>query len=277
MIYREMNVQAAYEKAGAVHGKYQPRLIGYLHSDSEELKMSGKRAAVIICPGGAYQFKSDREAEPVAMRFMAAGMQAFVLQYSVAPSRYPCAVLELAESVAMVREHAGEWGIDPEKIFICGFSAGGHLCATLGTLWKDEIFQQAFGTGNFSYKPSGMILCYPVITMGEFTHKESCANLTGPDGSPKLREKLSLEKQVTADTLPTFIWHTQEDDAVPAENTLLFTCALRKYRVPFELHIYERGGHGLSLCDETTASNQDQIVLDNAGWMEHAVRWLKRF
>lgn len=277
MIYKEMNVEAAYEKAGADHGKYQPRLFGYMYSDSEELKMSGKRPAVIICPGGAYQFKSDREAEPVAMRFLAAGMQAFVLQYSAAPSRYPCAVLELATSVAMVREHAREWGIDPEKIFICGFSAGGHLCASLGTLWKNEIFTQVFGTENLNYKPSGMILCYPVITMGEFTHKESRANLTGTDGSTELSEKLSLEKQVTADTLPTFIWHTQEDNAVPVENTLLFTCALRKYRVPFELHIYEKGGHGLSLCDETTAGNQDQIVPDNAGWIDHAVRWLKRF
>lgn len=277
MIYKEMNVEAAYEKAGADHGKYQPRLFGYMYSDSEELKMSGKRPAVIICPGGAYQFKSDREAEPVAMRFLAAGMQAFVLQYSAAPSRYPCAVLELATSVAMVREHAREWGIDPEKIFICGFSAGGHLCASLGTLWKDEIFTQVFGTENLNYKPSGMILCYPVITMGEFTHKESRANLTGTVGSTELSEKLSLEKQVTADTLPTFIWHTQEDNAVPVENTLLFTCALRKYRVPFELHIYEKGGHGLSLCDETTAGNQDQIVPDNAGWIDHAVRWLKRF
>ena len=212
MLFRS---EAAYEKAGADHGKYQPRLFGYMYSDSEELKMSGKRPAVIICPGGAYQFKSDREAEPVAMRFLAAGMQAFVLQYSAAPSRYPCAVLELATSVAMVREHAREWGIDPEKIFICGFSAGGHLCASLGTLWKDEIFTQVFGTENLNYKPSGMILCYPVITMGEFTHKESRANLTGTDGSTELSEKLSLEKQVTADTLPTFIWHTQEDNAVP--------------------------------------------------------------
>lgn len=276
MIYKEMEIQVDYEKAGAEHGKYKPMLYGYIMNATEEISISGKRAAVIICPGGAYRFKSDREAEPIAMRFLGAGIQSFVLQYSVAPSRFPCAMLELAKSVSIVREHAKEWGIDEDKIYICGFSAGGHLCASLGTLWKDKILTSVFGDKDCSYRPNGMILSYPVISSGEFAHQESCDLLIGNEPSEELIEKISLDKQVTRDTVPTFIWHTKADEGVPVENTLLFSCALQKNQVPFELHIYENGVHGLALCDETTAGHPQQIVPDNADWINKAICWLKR-
>lgn len=281
MIHKIIDIQADYKKAGAVQDGYQPRLYTYIQQKSEELPASMKRPAVIICPGGAYRFKSDREAEVVALRYLAAGMQAFVLQYSVAPSRYPSALLELAESVAWVRSHGEEYWIDPEKIVIAGFSAGGHLCASLGTLWDEPLLEKVLGEkypgcGEKLWKPNGMILSYPVITMGEFTHEESRKLLLGENFSGEMVQELSLENRVSEKTVPTFLWHTWEDDAVPVENSLQFATALRKNHIPFEMHIYETGGHGLSLCDETVNDGTREFPKDNAGWIDLAVCWLKR-
>jgi acetyl esterase/lipase len=272
-------IQVDYKKAGAIQDGYQPLLYTYLLDRSKEIPSQQKRPAVIICPGGGYTFKSDREAEPVAMRFLAAGINTFVLQYSVAPSRYPSAALELAASVKMVRDNADKWGIFPDRIFIAGFSAGGHLCATLGTLWDEPFFAQAFDVisgREKSWRPDGMILCYPVITFGEFGHRGSRDNLLGPDASKELAGKLSLETRVGPKTVPSFLWHTHEDNCVPVENSLLFAMALRKAKVPFEMHIYEKGGHGLSLCDETTSYNETQLMPDDADWIQLAIRWVKR-
>lgn len=282
MIHEGIDIKVDYAKAGAVHDSYQPRLYTYVMEESEELVNSARRPAVIICPGGAYRMKSDREAEIVAMRYLAAGIQAFVLQYSVAPSRYPSALLELAASVAYVRSHAKEYYINSDKIVIAGFSAGGHLCACMGNLWDEPFLEEMLG-GEYPvadrrkmWKPDGMILSYPVITMGEFTHEESRSLLLGEDFTEEMAEKLSMEKRVTEKTVPAFLWHTQEDDAVPVENSLEFAMALRRCGIPFELHIYERGGHGLSLCDDTVDDRCREYPADNANWMEMALRWLKR-
>lgn len=279
MLHECRKVQVDYKKAGAIQDGYQPLLYTYVLERSEAISLSQKRPAVIICPGGGYTFKSDREAEPVAMRFLAAGIHAFVLQYSVAPSRYPSAALELAASVQLVRENAESWGIYPDRIFIAGFSAGGHLCATLGTLWDDVVFEQAFDFKSGkekNWRPDGMILCYPVITLGQYCHKGSRDSLLGPDAKEELAGKLSLETRVSAGTVPAFLWHTYEDNAVPVENSLQFASALRKAKVPFELHIYEKGCHGLSLCDETTAQNEGHLKPDNANWIQMAINWVKR-
>jgi acetyl esterase/lipase len=279
MLHECLKVQVDYRKAGAFQDGYQPLLHTYILDKSEAITLAQKRPAVIICPGGGYHFKSDREAEPVAMRFLAAGIHAFVLQYSVAPSRYPSAVLELAAAVQLVRDNAESWGIYPDKIFIAGFSAGGHLCATLGTLWDEPVFEQAFDHKKGkekNWRPDGMILCYPVITFGEYGHKGSRDNLLGPDASEELAGKLSLETRVGIGTVPAFLWHTHEDGAVPVENSLQFAMAMRKAKVPFELHIYEKGGHGLSLCDETTAQNEGHLLPDDASWIQLAIRWVKR-
>lgn len=275
MRYIEEKISPRYPE-GAKKDTYQPVLYGYLQDRSPQLIHSAKRMAVIVCPGGAYRFKSDREGEPIAMRFLAAGMQAFVLQYSVAPNQYPAALLELAEAVALVRTHAEEWDIDPEKIMICGFSAGGHLCASLGTLWKEPFIGEKLGRSEYLWKPDGMILCYPVISMAEFGHEECRKLLMGDQLSDEWSKFLSLQNRVTEDTVPAFIWSTQEDEEVPVENSLLFASALRRCHVTFELHIYEEGVHGLALCDATTEERKAQIVPDNAGWIRHAVRWLRR-
>ena len=223
----------------------------------------------------------------MAMRFLAAGMHAFVLRYSVAPNQFPASLLELAEAVALVRDHAQEWNIDPQQIMICGFSAGGHLCASLGTLWKDPVIGNAMegripagssqtGGKEAPWRPNGMILSYPVISMTLFAHEESRQMLLGDQNCEELAEKLSLQNRVTEDTVPTFLWTTQEDELVPVENTLMFAAALQRHHVPLELHLYEKGIHGLSLCDVTTENTADQIVPDNTGWMDAAIRWLRR-
>lgn len=279
MLHECLKIHVDYKKAEAIQDGYQPLLYTYLLDRSEAMPMQIKRPAVIICPGGGYSFKSDREGEPVAMRFLAAGIHAFVLQYSVSPSLYPSAVLELAAAVKLVRENAESWGICPDRIFIAGFSAGGHLCASLGTLWDEQLFEKAFDWNKGkekNWRPDGMILSYPVITFGEFGHAGSRNNLLGPDISLEQARLLSLETRVGLEAVPAFLWHTYEDGAVPVENSLQFAMALRKAKVPFELHIYEKGGHGLSLCDETTAQNEGQLLPDNANWIQMAIRWAKR-
>lgn len=261
---------------GARNDSFQPMLYGYLLEESAELPRSIRRPAVIVCPGGAYRMKSDREGDPVAMRFLAAGMHAFVLQYSVAPNRYPAAFLELALAVAEIRAHAGPWNIDPDKIIICGFSAGGHLCAGLGTDWKNPLLEQYLSCGQYSWRPDGMILCYPVISMAEYGHEECRRNLMGENFTKERADSLSWQNHVTVDTVPAFIWATFEDEQVPVENSLLFAAALRGSHIPCELHLYEKGGHGLSLCDETTEEKPSQRLPDDAGWIDLAVRWVRR-
>lgn len=255
-------------------------LHGYLLDEGKELKNSHKRPAVIVCPGGCYSYKSEREGEPIAMRFLAKGIQAFVLQYHTAPEKFPCALTELASAVAIVRQNSRQWNIDPERIYICGFSAGGHLCASLGTLHNRSFLKQIMAEelkyADKSWKPNGMILCYPVITSGVYTHEASKKNLIGDTFSPEQEELISLEKQVDSDTVPAFIWTTFEDELVPMENSLFFAAAMRKHAIPFELHIYEKGEHGLALCDDVTEFTSTQISDDNAGWVELAIQWIKR-
>jgi len=277
MRYECLNIDVNGRNEEDTQNSFQPRLYAYLLDKSPEIPEMNTRPAVIICPGGGYFFKSDREAEPIAMRFLAMGIHAFVLQYSVAPSRYPSAALELAAAVRLVRQNAQDFGVYANQIYIMGFSAGGHLCATLGTLWDEPFFEQALGNGNIkNWRPDGMLLCYPVITMEAFTHQGSRDCLLGVDASADLLRELSLERRVSSKTVPAYLWHTFEDGAVPVENSLMFASALRKAGVPFEMHIYEKGGHGLALCDETTAQGREHFVPDNANWMDMAIAWVKR-
>jgi len=255
-----------------------PYMDAYLLDTTAENPHFAKRPAVIICPGGAYAFVSEREGEAVAMRFLAAGFHAFILQYSIAPARFPTALIQLADAVRQVRANADDWKVADHQIYSMGFSAGGHLCGSLGTLWNHPVLETAFGkpAGEKPWKPDGMLLCYPVITMDIFTHGGSRSNLLGETPSAEQLQLLSLEKQVNGDTVPTFLWHTQEDQAVPVENSLQFAAALRKAGVPFELHVYQKGPHGISLCDETTSYDAQQIVTDDAGWIDLAIAWVKR-
>jgi acetyl esterase/lipase len=262
----------------SVPGYAEPAvLVPYVPSVSPEVDALRRRPAVIICPGGGYRFLSFREAEPVALRLNALGINAFVLYYSVAPAEYPVPQLQLAESVRAVGLHAADWATDPDKIFVMGFSAGGHLACSLGTLWNDRIFAPLTAQPG-QIRPRGMILCYPVITSGEFAHRDSFAALLG-NRHEELRDTVSLEKRVTAQTVPAFIWHTFEDALVPVENSLLLASALRANRVPFELHIYPFGQHGLSLSSSQVygPGNGAAIRPECEGWIDMAARWMHAF
>lgn len=254
------------------------RLYTYFLDSSPELRDSGRRPAVVVCPGGAYQFNSDREAEPIALAFCAQGVHACVLRYPCAPARFPTALCALAQAVAWVREHAEEYHVDPDRILVCGFSAGGHLAASLGVFWHQPFLAQASGISADLCRPNGMILCYPVITSDPaYAHMGSFENLLGPDADEAQRAQVSLEKQVTDQTPPTFLWHTNADTGVPAENSLLFCLALRRVGVPLEAHFYSVGAHGLSLANEVTANAQGAGVQPEcAGWFDLATAWLKR-
>ncbi len=240
-------------------------------------KNAVKRPAVIICPGGGYSHTSDREAEPIAIKMIEAGYHAFVVRYSVAPAVFPTQLLELAKAVEIVRSHADEWNVDADKIIVGGFSAGGHVAASLSVFWDKEFVWGALGTTKEMIRPNGAMLCYPVITSGSFAHRGSFDNaLAEKKDDEKMLELLSLEKQVTDMMPPTFLWHTWEDNAVPVENTLMFASALRAKNISTEIHIYPKGGHGLALANEETAcGRQANIVEACQSWTDSAITWIK--
>lgn len=249
----------------------------YIPENSEEININKKRETIIMCPGGGYVMTSDREAEPVALKFMAEGFNVVVLRYSVAPNKFPKALIELAATVNYARSKSEEWNVDKDKIIVCGFSAGGHLAGSLGVLWDNKILEEALEMNKDNIKPNAMMLCYPVITSGEFAHKGSFDNLLDENISEVEREKLSLEKLVSKETPQTFLWHTFDDGAVPVQNSLFFANSLASNNVPFELHIYPNGVHGLSLCEELTAMNGlSEHINQHAGtWFKLAVEWIK--
>lgn len=228
--------------------------------DNLKTEPKRRRTAVIVVPGGGYWNCSDREQEPVAMRFLGMGCHAFILNYSVAPHRFPVSLRELAMSVAAIREHAAEWHIDTDRILVCGFSAGGHLTCSLGTFWNRPVAYEAIGKTPEEIRPNGLILCYPVISSGEYRHQGSMNQLLGENPDPELAELFSLENQITADMPPVFLWHTLTDENVPVENSLLLANALRRADVNFEFHLYPSGGHGLSLATEETSGGKESLV-----------------
>lgn len=251
-------------------------LLTYFWEESKELYPGQKRPVIIICPGGAYQMTSDREAEAEALRFMAMGYHTAVLRYSVAPAVFPHALCQLARAVSVLRENKDRWLIEENQIIVMGFSAGGHLAASLGTFWKQSFLSEISGLKAEQMRPDGMILCYPVITTGEFAHQDSFRNVCG-DRYQELKDRLSLEKQVSSDTPRTFMWHTLEDNTVPMENSLLFLQALRKAGVSVEYHLFPDGLHGIGLGNELTANENGRgIVRCCQSWPDLAGKWLER-
>lgn len=233
----------------------------YIIDRSDSLRYN-KRPLILICPGGGYEFVSDREAEVMALQFTAMGYHAAVLTYSVKPAVFPTQILETAQAWKIIRDNGEKWNVLSDKIIIFGCSAGGHLAASYSLFCEEDFVVNSVGISADGLRPAGMILCYPVITSGKFAHQGSFAALLGDDydkltGS-ELMDKVSLEKQVTDDTPPAFIWHTYTDNVVPVENSLMFAAALREKNVNCELHIFPEGGHGLGLANE--------FSLDQSGW-----------
>jgi acetyl esterase/lipase len=248
---------------------FHPELDTYL------LDSANPRGLILICPGGGYQRTTPREAEPVAMQFTANGWHAAVLWYSVAPHKHPQPLLDVSRAVCIIREHATAWQIDSCKIAVCGFSAGGHLAASLGVHWNKSYLQDTSGIQVGMNRPNALMLCYPVITSGEFRHEGSFQSLLGEHPDQRLLEEVSLERHVGPQTPPTFLWHTVADQSVPVENSLLFARALRQHKIPFEMHIYPDGGHGLSLATEETATDDHSGDPHVAGWIRLCVEWLQ--
>lgn len=224
-------------------------------------------AAVVVCPGGGYQVLAAHEADPIAAWLNGLGVTAVVLRYRLAPdSRHPAMLEDAARAIRTTRAHAQDWGVDPARVAILGFSAGGHLASTAGTHFDAGNPAAPDPVDRQSSRPDRMILLYPVISMREpHTHAGSKRNLLGADPAPELVAALSNETQVRPDTPPTFLAHTDADTVVPAENPLLFALALRQAKVPVELHLFERGPHGLGLGRGDFAFNE---------WPQLCARWL---
>ncbi len=256
------------------------RLTIYLHEEAY-LKEPTARDMILVIPGGAYAGIAPLEGEPVCTEFFARGFNTAFLRYSVKPSEFPEALTQLAMSVAHLRENALEYNINPQRIFINGFSAGGHLAASLGTLWHHAFLKETTGLENECFMPNGMILAYPVITSGEYAHRDSINNLLGKNADDeKLLTLVSLEKQVSEKTVPTFIWTTAADNAVPAENTLMFIWQLQKYGILYESLIFPQGKHGLAIgTKETFPLNfygWDDFHPEIHLWVDRAVDFLTK-
>jgi acetyl esterase/lipase len=242
----------------------QPTLTAYLAP-----KTSAVGTAVIVCPGGGYQHLAiDKEGTDPARWFNSLGISAFVLKYRLGPKyHHPNELLDAQRAIRTVRSRAAQYGLEPDRIGIMGFSAGGHLASTAGTHFDDGNASAADPIDRAGSRPDFLILCYPVITFTEpYLHRGSMRMLLGDQPDPALVTNLSNELQVTARTPPTFLFHTTADTTVPVENSVMFYMALRKAGVPAEMHIYERGPHGVGLAptDEALSS-----------WPARLAAWLR--
>lgn len=232
-----------------------------------------RRPGVLILPGGGYHRISDRESEPVALRFAALGYIPFVLRYSCAPHSFPTALREASMAMRYIRENAESFDVSPNMVAAIGFSAGGHLCGALGTMYDKEEVADIAPAGLI--RPDALGLCYPVAVSWGRTHEESFENISG--GNKALRQRLSLDKLVRGDMPPVFLWHTRQDASVPCRNSLLLACALEEAGVDFAFHLYHRGEHGLSNADETVYPEGEvpSISWDVPGWLNAMVRFFE--
>lgn len=239
---------------------------GYIQEDYETLIAHKTRPALVICPGGAYRWRSPREKDAPAFEFLSMGYQVFILEYSCMEEAKAYRPLrELAAAVALIRDRHEEWHIDPKKVAVLGFSAGGHLAASLGAFWNDPALGFPAGV-----RPDALVLCYPVISTGEFAHEESAVWVSGGDES--LREKMNLQDRITPDFPPTFLWHGGEDTSVPPENSLMLAMELKKNKVPFEFHLFGTGVHGISTCTQEVET-PDEVC---RAWISLCRTWLNR-
>ena len=232
------------------------------------------RKAIVVIPGGGYaKVCSSREGEPIAMAFMPYGYNAFVLHYSVNGATYPTQLIELAKAIKYVKDNADELNIDPNNIFTVGFSAGGHLSASAGVLWKDKRVSEAIGVPAEYVKPRGTMLIYPVIN-GNY-HSYSFKRLVGKEEPSQADiDMISIDKNIDKDSSPAFILHTANDEIVDVRNSIEAAHAYATNGVPFELHIYPDSPHGVALGNEITGSQNKNWIRPNiAEWVRMAACW----
>lgn len=244
----------------------------YILSNYQEIDINRKRPMIVICPGGGYHYCSPREAEAIAVKFMSYGYNAAVLIYTTADDfkkqkmLYPKPQQQLAKTIEYIRKNADCFNTNPNMICTIGFSAGGHLVASIGCFWKHY--------GEMS-RPDAQVLCYPVITSGKYAHRGSFDNLCFKDEN--LIKQLSLENCVNPDVPPTFIWHTKTDQSVPCKNSELFIEALKKNKVKVQSHFFEEGSHGLSLAtNEVLSKRHPEVNKDVAKWPDLVHKWIDK-
>lgn len=272
--------------------------------DSAEMLNGQKRAGILICPGGAYLGCSDREAEPVALRFAAMGYHAFVLRYSTYYGRFqapdpdnmpvkpetihPAPVRDIGQAFLTLRAHADEWLLDMDKIAVCGFSAGGHNCAMYAVYWNKPLITDHLGVDGAKIRPAAVILGYALtdyqLAMStthdpaetHVRHAAAIALLGTAEPDEALLTEVSPARLVSAETPPTFIWATVADTLVPVAHSTRMANALAANGVPFEVHLFEEGRHGLSLSNEATAGSCLDLDPDAAQWIALVEAWLKK-
>lgn len=276
MLHETVNVDIDYAGLGVKHDESKATITTYIKEMYPDYQKPFRRPLVVICPGGGYHHHSPREGEAMALKMLDLGMNAVILRYSLMPNEFPCALYEIAYTVDYVRKHAAEWDVDPEKIIVAGFSAGGHVAACLGTLYDQKELKPYLdycGLTKEQVKPDAMLLGYSVLTSGEYAHRASFERLLG-DRYDELKESVNLVDRVSANTPQTFLWHTYSDGSVPLENTLMFASALRRSGVKFELHVFPNGNHGIGLgTKETDTKDGTHYQPEVYAWTELFRTW----
>ncbi len=270
MIYEKIDLYAYFNVPR--EGREGGYLTVYVRDQMTEIKAK-RRPAMLVIPGGGYEMVSEREGEPIAMRYLNAGFACFLLKYTVRTA-YPVPLVEAGMAMAYVRLNADRYGVDPSHVAAVGFSAGGHLTGMLATLFGERCLIGALGEHAKLVRPDAVVLSYAVFTTAQKTHGGSAQTISG--GDAELCKALSLETRVSEQSSPAFIWHTFEDDCVPVENALIAAKAYREHNVPFELHIFEKGRHGLSTVDrEVFDFDPEEGIARNAAWIELSLSFLK--
>lgn len=283
-----MNIEVIHMQEGVSNAT----LTAYIQDSTVDYKFLGERPAIIICPGGAYIGITEKETEPVALRFLVAGYQAFVLKYSIGANiaRFPAPFIDAAKAIMYVRENSRRWCVNPDKISLCGFSTGGQVAATLAATWQEDYLSKALNADNQLFKPNALILGYPLLDLHQFKIKKQEKN---PEMQPLLEmifssaygtlnpSKLQMDEwncknRITSHMPPTFLWMTSEDALVDVEEGLDFIKVIAANNIPFEYHIFEKGAHGLSLGDQTVGYSEADIRKNGNAhkWVDLALNWL---
>lgn len=285
-------------------------LTAYIIGESGELHEQGKRPAVLICPGGAYMSCSDREAEPVTWKFASMGYHAFVLRYSTYDERgkytvpfggtvepkkkvqHPQPMRDIGKAMVYIGGHEEEWMLDRKRIAVCGFSAGAHNAAMYSVYWNTPVMTEYLGVEAEQIQPAATILGYTLSDYVYTKEKKKAGELEAedlfalsntiflgtPDPSDELLDEVSPARHVNEHTPPMFLWATAGDKLVPVQHSIRMAHALAEHQIPFEMHVFERGDHGLSVATQAAAAAKSQINRDVAKWTELAEAWLeKRF
>lgn len=262
-LYKEMARPAPENAVG--------RLTCYYGPTSDQISPCRRRPGVLILPGGGYFRTSAREMEPVALRFLARGYAAFVLEYSCAPHSFPVPLREAAMAMGYIRKNCEVFELDPGMLAAIGFSAGGHLCGLLGTMYDCPEVKD-LGSPEV-LRPDALGLNYPVAVSWGKTHADSFTNISGGDSA--LADRLSLDRLVRPDMPAVFLWHTRDDESVPCRNSLVLANALEQAGVDFSLHLYRHGKHGLSTADEMVypVGGVPEISWDVPGWLDAEIRF----